>query len=60
MGLYLIGCPTCGIVHMWFSGNLDQRCPDCRTVKTVNPDGTTTSTVKPIDPINDKAPVKGP
>ena len=32
---------------MWFSGNLDQRCPDCKTLKIVNPDGTTTTIRKP-------------
>jgi uncharacterized Zn finger protein (UPF0148 family) len=30
MGLYTIGCPTCGAAHYWFSGNLDQRCPTCQ------------------------------
>ncbi len=30
MGLYAIGCPTCGGAHMWFSGNLDQRCSTCQ------------------------------
>ena len=30
MGMFLIKCPTCGVEHYWFSGNLDQRCPACR------------------------------
>ena len=30
MGLYAIDCPQCGLPHMWFSGNLDQRCAICR------------------------------
>ena len=30
MGLYTIPCPVCGMAHTWFSGNLDQRCGDCR------------------------------
>ena len=29
MGLYEIDCPQCGKVHMWFSGNMDQRCEVC-------------------------------
>lgn len=29
MGLYPINCPTCGNGHLWWSGNLDTRCPDC-------------------------------
>jgi hypothetical protein len=29
-GLYPIGCPACGQLHLWFSGNADQRCLGCR------------------------------
>lgn len=29
MGLYPIDCPNCHKPHLWFSGNLDTRCPDC-------------------------------
>ena len=50
MGMYVVKCPCCGQPHYWFSGNLDQRCPKCRTTVTVNDDGTTTSTVTPLDP----------
>ncbi len=28
MGLYPITC-GCGKTFLWFSGNLDSRCPDC-------------------------------
>jgi hypothetical protein len=31
MGMYVIGCPVCGLPHYWFSGNLDQRCAICKT-----------------------------
>lgn len=34
MGLYPIDCPECGKAHMWFSGNLDQRCHECKTTYT--------------------------
>lgn len=37
MGMYMIGCPTCKKAHYWFSGNLDQRCPDCRGVRHLTP-----------------------
>jgi len=30
MGMYVIKCPTCGVEHYWFSGNLDQRCAACQ------------------------------
>lgn len=30
MGLYPINCRECGHAFLWFSGNLDQRCGDCR------------------------------
>lgn len=30
MGLYAVPCPSCGVMHMWFSGNLDQRCECCK------------------------------
>lgn len=30
MGLHFIGCPLCGSPHYWFSGNLDQRCENCK------------------------------
>lgn len=30
MGLYAIDCPQCLKPFMWFSGNRDQRCDDCR------------------------------
>jgi phage FluMu protein Com len=30
MGLYTIPCPQCGKLFLWFSGCLDQRCPDCK------------------------------
>jgi tRNA(Ile2) C34 agmatinyltransferase TiaS len=30
MGVFLVPCPVCGNGHMWFSGNLDQRCVDCK------------------------------
>ena len=35
MGMYLIGCPTCGETHYWFSGtgNFDQRCEKCKRPK---------------------------
>lgn len=29
MGLYPINCPGCNKPHLWFSGNMDTRCPDC-------------------------------
>jgi len=29
MGLYPIDCPKCRKPHLWWSGNLDTRCPDC-------------------------------
>ena len=31
MGVYEIACPMCSQRHMWFSGNMDQRCPACQT-----------------------------
>lgn len=31
MGLYAIDCPRCKKPHMWFSGNQDQHCDECRT-----------------------------
>lgn len=30
MGLYAIDCPVCKKGHLWFSGNLDQRCQECQ------------------------------
>jgi hypothetical protein len=30
MGLYAIDCPVCKKPFMWFSGNTDQRCPECK------------------------------
>lgn len=30
MGIYPIDCSVCGKTFLWFSGNLDQRCPDCQ------------------------------
>lgn len=33
MGLYPVNCPSCNVVHMWFSGNLDQRCEECKKPK---------------------------
>ena len=30
MGIYLIPCVKCGKHFQWFSGNLDQRCPECK------------------------------
>lgn len=30
MGLYPISCTGCGKGFLWFSGNLDQRCDECR------------------------------
>jgi hypothetical protein len=30
MGIYPVHCPTCYHIHMWFSGNLDQRCKACK------------------------------
>ena len=30
MGLYSINCPICGQIYNWFSGNIDQRCYECR------------------------------
>lgn len=30
MGLYPIDCSQCGKPFMWFSGNLDQHCSECR------------------------------
>lgn len=35
MGLYTIDCPQCKNPHMWFSGNLDQRCPACKKEETI-------------------------
>lgn len=29
MGLYPIDCSNCKKPFLWFSGNLDTRCPDC-------------------------------
>lgn len=29
MGIYLVECPACKRQHNWFSGQPDQRCPDC-------------------------------
>ena len=29
MGLYWIPCRKCEKTFYWFSGNMDQRCPDC-------------------------------
>jgi hypothetical protein len=34
MGLYPMDCPQCGKGHLWFSGNLDQRCGDCQGALT--------------------------
>ena len=33
MGLYAIDCPQCKKPYMWFSGNMDQRCDNCRNPK---------------------------
>lgn len=30
MGLYVIECPTCKKIFQWFSGSMDQRCPECK------------------------------
>lgn len=30
MGIYAIPCKQCGKIFLWFSGNLDQRCADCK------------------------------
>ena len=30
MGLYTIPCPSCKQPHAWFSGSIDQRCPNCK------------------------------
>jgi len=30
MGLYWIPCRACQKVFYWFSGNMDQRCPECK------------------------------
>lgn len=30
MGLYVINCSACNKGFMWWSGNLDTRCPDCQ------------------------------
>jgi hypothetical protein len=32
MGIYSISCPSCGKGYMWFSGNPDQRCWECKSV----------------------------
>lgn len=32
MGLYAIDCPECKKPFMWFSGNSDQRCSECRKI----------------------------
>lgn len=29
MGLITIYCPQCNKAHLWFSGNIDQRCKEC-------------------------------
>lgn len=30
MGLYAVDCPQCLKPFLWFSGNSDQRCDDCK------------------------------
>lgn len=30
MGIYEIGCPVCKKPYLWFSGNADQRCGECK------------------------------
>lgn len=30
MGLYEIKCSECSNIHVWFSGDPDQRCPECK------------------------------
>lgn len=34
MGLYAVACPQCGNNHLWFSGNMDQRCTECKKGET--------------------------
>lgn len=48
MGLYSVHCPSCSRVHVWFSGNMDQRCEECKKPKEVvigYPDGETPEVV---------------
>jgi hypothetical protein len=33
VGLYPIDCPACKRPHIWFSGNMDQRCVECQKPK---------------------------
>ena len=35
MGIYSIPCRQCEKTFMWFSGNLDQRCADCKKLDTI-------------------------
>ena len=35
MGLYAIPCRQCEKTFMWFSGNIDQRCADCKKLDTI-------------------------
>lgn len=37
MGLYTVECPECGQIHMWFSGENDQRCQDCKNKENKEP-----------------------
>ena len=33
MGLYTINCPECKKLYSWFSGDVDQRCDECKKLK---------------------------
>jgi predicted nucleic acid-binding Zn-ribbon protein len=39
MGLYIVSCSTCGDPFQWFSGSIDQRCPNCKPQFAVTPEG---------------------
>ncbi len=36
MGLYPVTCPSCNGLHTWYSGDLDQRCDNCKNKKDDN------------------------
>lgn len=45
MGLYPINCSECKKLFMWFSGNPDQQCHDCKNKSTEKTDFKITETI---------------
>ena len=59
MGLYAIRCPACGTPHMWFSGNMDQRCHDCRPLHIGLTEAERAAINRALDRVDSRIPTSG-